>query len=395
MSIVRRRVLPVAITAMLLVPVISGCGGGGSESSGTGDANTPAGKKAGTDSAFPTVQTADDMPTVATANMEAPPLEVVPPVLDFGFIAPNEDARGSVQLFNRGTEPMLILAAEPSCKCTTLSDLGGTIIEPGGMVEMEALLEGAPNTGPKTASIKVLIDGYAVVKTIDLKAEIALPIRAVPPHINAVRGQNRQGRIVVQSNDGRPFSICAVHGQAPRFLGFDPATDEPTAQYVLLYDLDRISEPYPRYLVIETDQEDVPVVDVYLRHETTLPKINQNLRMKGGYRFALGRIPQGGSTTIEVPFDSLVRPLAAIISTSPEAQARMVSTRTEETADGILTYALVEITPTATHQGLLYLPLEAMTDAGQTAGFDVFGVVVPEGGTCAGPSVPADASAEG
>jgi hypothetical protein len=394
MTIVRQRLMPVAITAMLSLPFIAGCGGGGSEQAGDTSAGAVTEKKGGTESTIRQVQTADDMPTVATANMEAPPLEVVPAVLDFGFIAPNADAKGSVQLHNRGTEPMLILAAEPSCKCTTLSDLGGTIIEPGGMVEMEALLEGAPNPGLKTASIKVLIDGYAVVKTIDLKAEIALPIRAVPPHINAVRGQNRQGRIVVQSNDGRPFSICAVHGQTPRYLGFDPATDDPTSQYVLLYDLDRIAEPFPRYLVIETDQEDVPVVDIYLRHESTLPKINRELRMKGGYRFPLGRIPQGGSTTVEIPFDSLTRPLAAIISTSPEAQARMVSTRTEETEEGILTYALVEITPAASHQGLLYLPLEAMTDAGQTAGFDVFGVVVPEGSNCAGPSVPDAGSVE-
>ncbi len=385
MTTARRRHFPVVFTTLLCATLVAGCGGGGSEPQTTSEA-APV-KKGGEQATVRQIQTADDMPTVAAANMQAPPLEVVPPMLDFGFIAPNEDAKGSVQLHNRGTEPMLILAAEPSCKCTTLSDLGGTIIEPGGMVEMEAMLEGAPNTGPKTASIKVLVDGYAVVKTIDLKAEIALPIRAVPPHINAVRGQNRQGRIVVQSNDGRPFSVCSLHGQEPRFLGFDPTTDEPAAQYVLLYDLDRIAEPFPRYLVIETDQEDVPVVDVYLRHESTLPRINQNLRMKGGYRFPLGRIVQGGSTTIEVPFDSLVRPLAAVISTSPEAQARMVSTRTEETEDGILTYALVEITPTAAHQGLLYLKLEAMTDAGETAAFDAFGVVVPEGAGCAGPSV--------
>jgi hypothetical protein len=397
MTIVRRRHVTLGISAVLSIGSIVGCGGGGSDAPetkpGAVDAAARPEKKGGSRADMRQIQTADDMPTVATADMQAPPLEVVPPVLDFGFIAPNEDAKGSVQLFNRGTEPMLILAAEPSCKCTTLSDLGGTVIEPGGMVEMEAMLEGAPNTGPKTASIKVLIDGYAVVKTIDLKAEIALPIRAVPPHINAVRGQNRQGRIVVQSNDGRPFSICALHGQAPRYLGFDPATDQPAAQYVLLYDLDRIAEPFPRYLVIETDQEDVPVVDVYLRHESTLPRINQNLRMKGGYRFPLGRIAQGGSTTLEVPFDSLTRPLAAIISTSPEAQARMISTRTEEAEEGILTYALVEITPTAAHQGLLYLKLEAMTDTGETAGFDVFGVVVPDGSDCAGPTV-TDASTD-
>ncbi len=383
-------VLPV----VLGLTALSGCGGGSSEEPSTN------GKAASRDPNLQVAQSVrdvlrnDDMPTVAAANMEAPPIEVVPPVLDFGFIPPNEDARGSVQLHNRGSEPLLILAAEPSCKCTTLSDLGGTIIEPGGMVEMEAMLDGAPNTGPKNASIKVLVDGYAVVKTIDLKAEIALPIRTVPPHINAVRGQNRQGRIVVQSNDGRPFSICAVHGETPRFLGFDPATDAPASQYVVLYDLDRLAEPFPRYFVIETDQEDVPVVDVYLRHETTLPKINQNLKMKGGYRFAVGRIPQGGSATNEIPFDAPARPLAAIISTSPEAQARMISTRTEETPDGILTYALVEITPASTHRGLLYLRMEAMSDAGQTAAFDIFGVVVPDGADCGGPTSESAASPE-
>ncbi len=392
MTAIHRHSARLALSMLSCIALVAGCGGGEGESQRqAAEESTPI-KKGGEQASVRQIQTADDMPTVAAADIQAPPLEVVPPMLDFGFIAPNEDAKGSVQLYNRGSEPMLILAAEPSCKCTTLSDLGGTIIEPGGMVEMEAMLEGAPNTGPKTASIKVLVDGYAVVKTIDLKAEIALPIRAVPPHINAVRGQNRQGRIVVQSNDGRPFSICSLHGQEPRFLGFDPTTDNPAAQYVLLYDLDRIAEPFPRYLVIETDQDDVPVVDVYLRHESTLPKINQNLRMKGGYRFPLGRIVKGGSVTIEVPFDSLSRPLAAILSTSPEAQARMVSTRTEETEDGILTYALVEITPTATHEGLLYLRLEAMTDTGDTAGFDVFGVVVPEGAGCAGPGVVASST---
>jgi hypothetical protein len=386
MTINLRITVGVALVASMFATSIVGCGGGGDDASTTPPADVPESKKPGSEAGMRQVLTADSMPTVDTSSMEAPPLEVVPPVLDFGFIPPTEDASGSVQLHNRGTEPMLILAAEPSCKCTTLSDLGGTTIEPGGMVEMAAVLEGGPNPGPKSASIKVLVDGYAVVKTIDLKAEISLPIRAVPPLINAVRGQNRQGRIVVQSNDGRPFSICAVHGRAPRYLGFNPETDAPTTQYVLTYDLDQIAEPLPRYIVIETDQEDVPVVDVYLRHESTLPKINPNLRMKGGYRFSIGRIPQGGSANIEIPFDSIQRPLAAIISTSPMAQARMLSTRTEETADGLLTHALVEITPAADHQGLLYIPLEAMTDAGQVAPFDVFGVVIPEGSDCAGPN---------
>lgn len=390
------RLLSGVIVAAASISLAS-CGGGGTsdgEGDGSGGNGSATAKKPGSGEAtlrspFP----ADDMPVVIDAgNAEAPPLDVVPPVLDFGFIAPNQDATGSVKLVNQGEEPLLVLAVEPSCKCTTLSELAGTVIEPGSAVELEAVLEGAPNPSVKTASIKVLVDGYAVVKTIDLRAEIALPIRAVPPHINAVRGQNRQGRIVVQSNDGRPFSICSVHGQAPRYLGFDPSTEAPTSQYVLLYDLDTIPEPFPRYLVIETDQADVPIVDVYLRHETTLPRVNRSLQMSGGYRFPLGRVVAGESGTIEIPFKSLSRPLASIHSRATgRGTARLLSTRDEETTDGIITHALVEVSPAEGHRGVLYLPLEAMDELGQVAPFDVFGVVVEDADTCAGPV--ADSSA--
>lgn len=373
--------------------LLSACGGGtpgSGDGAGDGQASTtaaaPATKPEGKGDAGPRAAlTADDAPVVAAANMEAPPLEVVPPVLDFGFVSPNQDVDGEVELHNRGDKPLLILAAEPSCKCTTLEDIGGTMIEPGGKAALKVRLDGAPIPGEKTASIKVLVDGYAVVKTIDLRAQISLPIRVSPQIINAVRNQNRQGRLVVQSNDSRTFSICAVHGEPPEFLGFDPATDAPTNQYVLLYDLDRMAEPFPRQLVIETDQEDVPMVDVFLRHESTYPRINRNLKLQGGYRFPLGRIAPGEAATIEIPFDSLARPLAAIISLAPEATVRLRSTRTEETADGVITHALIEVTPKPDHRGLLYIPLEAMTDNGETAPFHVYGSVVPEGAACAGP----------
>ena len=382
------------VPAVLSMPVLllAACGGNSPEEGDGGDqanaSTAPATNPKPAGSVGPrAAMTADDVPTVATANMEAPPLEVVPPILDFGFVAPNEDVEGEVELYNRGDKPLLILAAEPSCKCTALDDIGGTIIEPGGKAVLKARLDVKPIPGPESASIKVLVDGYAVVKTIDLRAMVSLPIRVSPQTINAVRGQNRQGRLVVQSNDGRPFSICAVHGREPEYLGFDPATDAPRDQYVIRYDLDQMAEPLPRQFVIELDQEDVPMVDVFLRHESTYPDINRNLRLQGGYRFPIGRITQGGSATIEIPFDSLARPLAAIISLSPEAQVRLRSTRTEETADGVITHALVEVTPDPDQRGLLYIQLEAMTDNGDTAPFFVYGSVVPDGEDCAGPVV--------
>ena len=376
------------LPALVLGLTLVGCGGGGSgEEGGSAEpaAAAPAAKPTG-GSTPRTVQSAAASPVVSPSMTEEPPLVLDPPVLDLGVVPPNTAAEGAVMLINRGTEPLLILAAEPSCKCTTLDDIAGTTIAPGESTELRAVLDESPNIGPKTAQIKLLVDGYPVVKVVELKAEISLPVRPVPSLINAVRGQNRKGRVVVESIDGSPFSICGFHGATPTFLGFDPAADAPRSKYVLAYDLDTIAEPYPRYLVIETDHPEAPIVDIYLRHESTLPTINSNMRMSGGYRFPLGRIAAGETADIEIPFKSLARPLSTVISAHPDVRADLIGTRNEETADGIITYALVRVTPDPDFSGMLYAPLEAMTSTGDTAPFDVFGVVVPAGETCAGPS---------
>ncbi len=251
---------------------------------------------------------------------------------------------------------------------------------------MTAVLDGAPNTGPKKAEIKVLVDGYPVIKKIDLRAEVALRIRATPPFINAVRGQNRQGRTIVQSNDGQPFRICSLHGMPPTFIGFDPATDAPRSKYVLTYDLESVEQPFPRYLVVETDQSDVPMVDLYLRHETTLPKVNRNLRMAGGYRHPTGVIPYGGSVDIEVRFADNEDSIAAVVSLdTEEVTADLVSSRFEVGDDGereeIL---LVRITAAPGFSGVFYQPLLAMSQNGQEAEFPIFGIVDGPEGRCGG-----------
>ena len=379
---------PLAFALSFMLASLGGCGDGGNSGAETTSpapvTSKPDTQKPGTHSTVRSVQSAGESPVVAPVLAEEPPLELVPPVLDFGVVPPNTDAKGAVQLFNRGDKPMLILAAEPSCKCTALDDIAGKTIAPGESIELGAVLDASPNIGRKSATIKILVDEYPVVKILNIEAQISLPVRSVPSLINAVRGQNRQGRIIVESLDESPFSICSFHGMEPTYLGFDPSIDAPRSRYVLTYDLDSMPEPYPRYLVIETDREDVPVVDVYLRHESTLPNVNRRLMMSGGYRFPLGRIEQGSSVEIEIPFKSPASPLSAVVCLLPGVQSEMVATRNEETPDGILTWALVRITPRPDFTGLLYAPLEAMSATGDISGFDVFGVVVPAGQNCSG-----------
>lgn len=373
-----------AIACVLLG--LGGCGDGGDSGNATtttADATADASGKAGNPRPLPTMVGATDSTIIAPVASEEPPLELVPPVLDFGVVPPNTQVKGQVQLFNRGDSPMLILAAEPSCKCTALDDIAGSTIAPGESIELGAVLDAAPNIGPKTASIKILVDGYPVVKLLNLEAMVSLPVRPIPSLINAVRGQNRKGRVIVEAIDDQPFSICSVHGQDPTYLGFDPSVDQPRSKYVLQYDLDTIPEPFPRYLVIETDREDVPVVDVYLRHESTLPQVNRRMMLSGGYRFPVGRIEKGGTADIEIPFKDPASPLSGVVCLLPGVEADLIGTRREETpADGILTYALLRITPGPDFQGVLYAPLEMVSAAGDIAAFDVFGVVVPEGEVC-------------
>lgn len=107
-----------------------------------------------------------------------PPIELEPPILDFGFIAPKATAKGTVKLKNLGKKPLKILAVQPSCKCTTTSDLVDKEIPVGGFLPLDAELTATPMPGPKKAAIKVLVDGYARVLEFELKGETAFPVRA-------------------------------------------------------------------------------------------------------------------------------------------------------------------------------------------------------------------------
>ena len=319
----------------------------------------------------------------ANAANELPPLRVEPPILDFGFIPPEVDSAGTVKLVNISDKPLRILAVQPTCKCTTLKDLAGTEIPVGGSVDLEASLDGGPNPGPKTAAVKVLVENYPRPIEVDLKAEISLPIRAIPAYVNAVRDQNKVGRIVIESIDGEPFTICSIHGKKPNLMNFDPETDPPTNKHIYNYDLSEFELPYPRYLVVATDNPKTPVVDIYLRHESTMPGLNRNLRVAGGFRHPFGRIDKGGSMEMEIGFITPDDPIATVVSTSPDARVDLIGTRTEQVKDDVVSFQKIRITPASDHEGVLYFPATFLTSRGQSVDVPLFGIVVPAGEACA------------
>ena len=289
-------------------------------------------------------------PAISSAmSAEAPPLAIEPAVLDLGFLAPRVGGRGSVTLRNTGSAPLTIAAVTPSCKCTTTSALAGKVIPPGGTEKLEAVLEGASMPQLHRATIKIAVDGFARVLELQLRGETALPVRSVPSIINAVEGKPRQGRIVVESLDKKPFRICAVGGREPEFIGFEPGA-EPRAQYLVKYDLDAWQPKHPAYLVIETDRADCPVFDVWVRSEDTIPK--SVFRMKD-YRLNAGRIPVGGSVDLAADMEDPGEEILAVECDSPELQVELTG---QSLRDGIRTVNL-RITPKGPRTGLVYAPV--------------------------------------
>ena len=289
-------------------------------------------------------------PTVAAAQApesdSLPPITVEPPVLDFGVMAPRAGGKGSVRLTNSSASPLRIVAVTPSCKCTATNSLAGTVIAPGASETLEAVLDGAAMPQTHRASIKVAVEGFSRVVEVQLRGETSMPIRAVPTIINAVEGKPRAGRVLVESVDKRPFTVCAVGGRVPEFIGFAPG-DGPRSQYLLKYDLDAWGGSFPAYLAIETDREDCPVFDVWIRTAATIPK--SVLRMKD-YRVNVGRIDLGGSKDVMLDMEDPGEDIIAAQSESPEVQLEMLG---QEVRDGIRSVRL-RVTPKRPTTGLLY-----------------------------------------
>ena len=197
-----------------------------------------------------------------------PPLQPEPLAVDFGFLAPGESRSAQIRLRNAGNQPVTIAAIQPTCTCTTTSDLAGKVVAPGESVSLDASLSGSVVPGPRKATVKILAEGFGRALEIDVRGEVALPIRAVPAAITPPPNGPSRGRVVVESVDRRPFRVIASNGAAPEYLGFDPVREEPRATYVIRTDLESLPrEAWPAFWVVETDHPACPVIGLKVRDE--------------------------------------------------------------------------------------------------------------------------------
>jgi len=305
------------------------------------------------------------------------PLRIVfdPPALDFGIIPPGVNKTGTIAIRNLGRDPVKIIQAKPTCKCTTLSDLVGSVIEPGGEVELTTELKGRAIAGGRKAAVRFIFEGYQDVLSVDIRAEVALPVRASPAIFNLASGATT-GHVVVASLDGRPFNILGANREPPRYVEFDPDIDEPRNSYVIEWDLaqELQDEKLPHWWVIETDHPDCPLVDSWVRHPLTIEKPLRARKWRVAERRILLGVTEPGQPaefTVEIT-DIGVNAIHAVRSLSPELEAELLDFKRTKTL-GLCT---VRITPTAGLYGVYQGPVEFMGST-YTHAIDVVGKVAP------------------
>jgi hypothetical protein len=310
---------------------------------------------------------------------EMPPIRLEPEVIDFGIVPPSVSKEGVVKLVNTGTKELEILTVQPSCKCTTLEDMSGKKIPAGGSIELRAVMKAQSAPGKKGADIKVLIDGYSQVVPIQLKQEVSLPIRVSPSYLNVVKGMPTTGRTVIESIDKQPFTICAVGGKKPNLVGFDPEKDAPRSQYLLDWDFERDFAPgeAKRYWIIETDRADCPLVDIFVRHESTV-LIPRGIAPTE-YRHTFGRQEQGATYDFVLELTKMAagESIVAAASSSSAARVELIETKLE----GDVMRVFLRVVPNADVLGVTWIPFMVYSSTGRQVEQAVWGQYVPKGHT--------------
>jgi len=312
-----------------------------------------------------------------------PPIAFEPPSLEFGLLKPGEERTGTVQVRNISDQPLRIAGSRSSCKCTAV-DLANITINPGESVPLTATMKPDIAPGPKKAAVRIAFEGYGQVAAVEIHAEVALAIRCEPAYLSATEVLN--GTFTISSLDGKPFSILASDKEAPDYVDFNPATDEPQNSYELRWDLTKYNplncDEWPGWWVVETDHADIPVIDLRIRHECTIPKKPGPRRwFPTSQRALLGRLAPSEAKDFDV---SLIWAPSApnhddhvIAATSRSKDFDVELVETDYTLEEPELH--IRVTPRPELRGLLYGVVELHSLNGNVAEYVVIGRVEETG----------------
>jgi hypothetical protein len=292
----------------------------------------------------------------AVAPPASGPILADPPGVNFGVVRPETIVEATIKLMNPLDHPVRIVRAVPSCQCTTI-DMVGKVIPARGMIEMPMSMKTAKSVGQRSANVSLAFEGLQQVLVVAIECETALPIRANPPFVDAQVAERMKGTFEIAAQDGKAFRVISVNGKPPVSAGGgDPSS--PRASHRLAYDFTAPGFRVPKYVLVETDRDDCPLVDLRVRHETT--RISPPFAV-AEFRSSAGRIAPGGTGSFELEIKKMGEArVTGVRSLSPDATVRIEGQK----ADGSSVLLTVAVTPRAGFEGLLVLPVE-ITAAGK------------------------------
>ena len=305
-------------------------------------------------------------------SVEVPgPIKAEPAEVDFGIIEPGSTVAATIKLVNPLDQDVKIIAAKPSCTCTTI-DMVGKIIPRGGSIEMPMSMKTAQTPGTKPAVVNMAFEGITQVLVVKIEAETAYTVRASPNFIDALKPERMKGVFELVSSDGAPFVVTNVDGRAP--VTIDGSAMQPAVRHVLRYDFSSPSPlsgnvlAVPPFLVVETSHPKCPIIDLRVRHETT--------RITPAFGFAefranCGVMSSKGSSEFELEVKHMgAARIASVQSLNPKVRTEIVSQK----PDGSSVLVTVRVTDLGLPPGAFLFPCRFVGN-GKQSDFWLFGTV--------------------
>ncbi|MBC04431.1 MAG: hypothetical protein CMJ34_14190 [Phycisphaerae bacterium] len=295
-----------------------------------------------------------------------------PADVDFGVVTPGSKLRTEIRLVNPTDQPVVLRAAVPTCQCTTVN-VDGTIIPSMGAVGIPMTLQVPSTTGEKKAAVNTVLVPGGKGPRLTLRAIAAYAVRATASTsaggpstlwVDALKPAGISGRIQLDSTDGRPFRVLSVNGETPMFL---QGTGQPATTQSIAYDLSgRTSATMPKWMLIETDHPDAPMVEMRVRHMASrLPHQFQNYKVKvqfDGYIANVGRISPGSTAEFSVELKQFKRrTLSGLRSGNPDFVVNLLQ---RKDGDGDRVRITGSITPKPGFNGPFICPVQFNTPEG-------------------------------
>jgi hypothetical protein len=305
-------------------------------------------------------------------SIEIPgPIKAEPPEVNFGIVEPGTKVSANIKLINPLDEDVMIIAAKPSCTCTTV-DMVGKVIPARGSIEVPMAMKTSHTPGTKTAVVNMAFKGITQVMVLKIQAETAYAVRAAPNFIDALAPERMQGTFELVSADGTPFTVKSVDGRPP--VSADGSPMKAATMHTLRYDFTKPSPlcgtflAVPPFLIVETDHPKCPILDMRVRHATT--------RITPAFGFAefranCGAMSAKGSSEFELEI-KLMRKMriGSVQSLLPAFQTQLVS----QTPDGESVLVKVRVTDLGAQPGPFLFPCR-FTGNGKTSDFWLFGTI--------------------